>query len=133
LLANEGITDELRLAFLIYLISHKRPVSEILSANRKDITQEYQRGFAGMTEEAVPLDELLKARETLVAEVVGRMPDKHREFLIGFEAGQPDWSLLELEGAEALPAVKWRQQNLDSLTKDKRAALVKELQRVLEK
>jgi hypothetical protein len=61
------------------------------------------------------------------------MPDKHREFLIGFEAGQPDWSLLELEGAEALPAVKWRQQNLDSLTKDKRAALVKELQRVLEK
>jgi hypothetical protein len=38
-----------------------------------------------------------------------------------------------LEGAEALPAVKWRQQNLDSLTKDKRAALVKELQRVLEK
>lgn len=41
LLANEGISDELRRAFIVYLISHDRPISEVLVPRRKDIAQEY--------------------------------------------------------------------------------------------
>jgi predicted nucleotidyltransferase component of viral defense system len=50
LLANEGIDDALRRAFVVYLISHDRPMHEVLGARRKDISEEFLRGFNGMTE-----------------------------------------------------------------------------------
>ena len=59
------------------------------------------------------------------------MPAEHRKFLISFERGQPDWALLELPSAADLPAVKWRQLNLDKLSPEKRAALAVELQNAL--
>jgi predicted nucleotidyltransferase component of viral defense system len=131
LLANEGIDDALRRAFLVYLVSHSRPMHEVLAARRKDLTVEFQRGFLGMTEEPVALEELLAARETLIANIVGKMPAGHKKFLISFVRGKPDWTLIELPDAAKLPAVKWRQVNLDKLTLDKRAAEVAALEKVL--
>lgn len=131
LLANEGIDQALRRAFLVYLISHDRPMHEVLEVHRKDITAEFERGFLGMTREPVALDELLSAREALVGEIVEHMPDAHREFLLAFERGEPDWSAPDLASAAGLPAVRWRQRNLDSLGSEKRAALVAQLERVL--
>jgi hypothetical protein len=49
LLANEGIDDDLRKAFIVYLLSHGRPMSEVLAPRRKDISEEFLRGFEGMT------------------------------------------------------------------------------------
>jgi hypothetical protein len=60
-------------------------MSEVI-APRKDISAEFRRGFPGMTDEPVTLDELLAAREALIAEIAGKMPDDHRRFLISFEA-----------------------------------------------
>lgn len=133
LLRNEGIDDALRRAFLVYLISHDRPMHEVLRATRKNIAGEFVRGFNGMTEKPVTLEELMAAREALIADIVGKMPAKHRSFLIGFERGTPDWTLLGLPAAAELPAVKWRQINLDTLAAEKRAALVEELEKVLRK
>lgn len=131
LLANEGIDDALRRAFIVYLLSHDRPMSEVLAPRRKDINGEFARGFAGMTEQPVPLDALLEAREALIADIVGKMPAEHRRFLIGFERGTPDWSLLGLAGAADLPAVRWRQRNLDMLSSAARAKLVTRLEDVI--
>jgi len=131
LLANEGIDDALRRAFLVYLISHDRPVAEVLVARRKDIKAEFERGFVGMTRQPVALDNLLEAREALISEIVGLMPDAHRQFLIAFERGEPEWSTIDLKAAADLPAVRWRQQNLDSLSAEKRKALVGQLGEVL--
>ena len=41
---------------------------------------------------------------------------------VSFERGDPDWSLLPPEGVASLPAVRWRQQNLDKLDADARSA-----------
>lgn len=131
LLANEGIDDALRRAFVVYLLSHNRPMFEVLSGRPKDIARIYSRGFLGMTERAVTLDELIAARETLKARIVGEMPPEHREFLISFEQGTPDWRRLGLTGVQDLPAILWRQRNLDSLDEGKRAKLVEGLKRVL--
>jgi Nucleotidyl transferase AbiEii toxin, Type IV TA system len=133
LLANEGIDDALRKAFIVYLISHNRPMSEVLAPRRKDISDEFLRGFEGMTEEPVTREELIAAREALIADIVGKMPESHRRFLISFERGQPDWKLLGVPGAAELPAVKWRQENLDKLTDEKRAEIVAALEKVLVK
>jgi predicted nucleotidyltransferase component of viral defense system len=132
LLANEGIDEALRQAFIVYLLSHDRPMAEVLGSRQKDIAQEFARGFAGMTREPVELDALLAAREALVADIVGAMPDQHRTFLVGFERGEPDWSLLGIDIAPELPAVRWRQRNLDILDARTRAALIAKLEKVLQ-
>ncbi len=131
LLATEGIDDTLRRTFLVYLVSHSRPMHEVLAARRKDMTVEFNRGFVGMTEEPVTLDELVAAREALIASVVGQMPQAHKKFLVSFVRGKPDWSQIGLPGAANLPAVKWRQLNLDKLTAERRAAEVADLEKVL--
>lgn len=133
LLANEGVSDELRRSFLVHLLSHDRPMFEVLAAPRKDLSKRYAREFDGMTEQPVPIQELIDAREKLIAGLVGDMPDSHRTFLFSFESGQPEWKLLGIAGASDLPAVKWRQFNLDKLPPGKRAALVAELEKVLSK
>ena len=132
LLANEGITDDLRKAFIVYLISHDRPISEVIVPRRKDIATEFAHGFEGLTAETVALDDLLEAREAFIAAVAGDMPDAHKEFLIGFKRGKPDWSLLGVPGAADLPAVRWKQINLDKLSADHRAKLVAQLGGVLD-
>jgi predicted nucleotidyltransferase component of viral defense system len=131
LLANEGISDELRRAFIVYLISHDRPMAEILAPTRKSIENEYERGFQGMPREPVPLDELLAAREAMIAIMVGDMPEDHRQFLIGFKRGEPNWALLGIPEASNLPAVRWKQQNLEKLAAERREAFVQALEKVL--
>jgi predicted nucleotidyltransferase component of viral defense system len=132
LLANEGISDDLRRAFIVYLISHDRAISEVVVPRRKDIRKEFEHGFEGMTSDPVSLDELLKAREDLITEVSGKMPKQHREFLIGFKRGKADWALLGIDGAAELPAVRWKQVNLDKLHAADREKLVAQLIAVLE-
>src|SRR5260370_22530142 len=45
LLANEGITDDLRQAFIVYLLSHDRPMSEVLAPTLIDIASAFTHAF----------------------------------------------------------------------------------------
>ena len=131
LLSHEGIDDTLRKAFIVYLLSHHRPMAEVLAPARLDISVEYRRGFEGMVDEPVALDELLRTREDLIDEIVGKMPEEHRRFLISVKRGEPDWALLDLPGAQNLPAVRWKLENLAKLSDEKRAQLLAGLNAVL--
>jgi predicted nucleotidyltransferase component of viral defense system len=133
LLAHEGIDQPLRRAFLVYLLSHNRPMFEVLAPKRKSIQTEFRRGFQGMTAEPVAMKNLTDARKSLIDTAVRDMPEEHRRFLLSFERGKPDWSVLELPGANALPAVRWRQKNLDRLGSAERAKLVSRLEAVLDR
>ena len=128
LLANEGIDDALRKAFIVYLVSHNRPIAELLAPIRKSIAEEFRRGFDGMTAGEISADDLTAAREELIADIVGQLPDAHRRFLLSFKRGQPDWGLLEIPDAANLPAVLWKQQNLNKLSVEQRARLVRRLE-----
>lgn len=130
LLANEGITDELRRAFAVYLISHNRPMAEILAPSLISLGKEFGRGFEGMTREPVAVESLESTRDELIRVIVQQMPQEHRTFLVSFERGAPDWSLLRLPIAKDLPAVRWRQRNLDEVSSDARTRLVAKLQTV---
>ena len=79
---------------------------------------------------AVP-EELIAARAALVADIVGRMPKEHRQFLVGFKEGAPDWGLRGMQEARNLPAVRWKQLNLDRLKPEDRQRLVAELKAAL--
>lgn len=132
LLANEGISDELRKAFVVYIISHNRPMHEVLAPTRQDIRQEFERGFEGMTENPVSLDDLLKAREDLIAALVGKMPKEHRRFLASFKRGTPAWELIGIPHIETLPAVQWKMKNLGAMDAKKREELIGNLLKALE-
>ena len=82
-------------------------------------------------DEAVNLDDLLEAREDLIQEIVGNMPEPHKSFLISVKKGEPDWSLLDLPGAADRPAVRWKLENLAKLPADKRVQLLKGLNKTL--
>ncbi|AQZ50865.1 nucleotidyl transferase AbiEii/AbiGii toxin family protein [Martelella mediterranea] len=133
LLAHEGLSDDLREAFIVYLLSHNRPMGEVLSGRVKDLANEYRNGFEGMTEEVVAIDELIETQHEMIEVLIGGMPDHHREFLIGFERGEPDWSFLKIGHVAELPAIRWRQRNLDKLKPEQRSALVELLQSSLER
>lgn len=131
LLANEGVSMELREAFLVYLLSGNRPLAELLAPPRKDIRQECERGFQGMTAEEISMEQLEAAREDLLDAMVGGMPDEHRTFLISVKEGEPRWDLLTVTGIEELPAVQWRLQNLAKMDANRKAALLKALREAL--
>jgi predicted nucleotidyltransferase component of viral defense system len=131
LMLNEGIDDQLRTAFIVYLLSHSRPIHELLCPTRLDLAQEFERGFAGMTTVPVELDDLLTAREQLIETLTADMPDAHEEFLVSFLAGTPGWGLLDLDNIQELPAVRWRMRNLEKLEGTRRHELVGALEEVL--
>jgi len=131
LLAHEGISDELRRAFLVCIISHNRPIAEVLAPSRKPLGDEFARGFVGMTQEPVALADLEAAREAIIAAIVADMPNAHRHFLVGFKRGKPDWELLGIKAAQHLPAVLWKQRNLEKLPADKRRELAEALEKLL--
>ncbi|WP_284948173.1 nucleotidyl transferase AbiEii/AbiGii toxin family protein [Acidisoma cladoniae] len=131
LLENEGISDELRRAFLVYVISHNRPMAEVLAPTRKPLREEFVRGFAGMTQEPVALEGLEAAREAIIVAMVANMPEDHRRFLVSFKRSEPDWKLFGIPEVEHLPAVMWKQHNLAKLPHLKRSELVDALKRVL--
>ena len=95
LLANEGIGDDLRKAFVVYILSHNRPMAEVLAPARLDIAQEFTRGFEGMTETPVTLDDLLRAREkTLSKSLSARCPRNTAGSSYPSREGKPEWGLL---------------------------------------
>ena len=115
LLAAEGLTRPLLDAFVIYLASHGRPISELLSPRDKDIGTTFQNEFAGMTSEPVAVEALLEARARLVRDVRRLLLPRHVEFLRSLKALAPDWALVLHPEAKDLPGIRWKLQNLDKL------------------
>ncbi|MCK5748767.1 MAG: nucleotidyl transferase AbiEii/AbiGii toxin family protein [Oricola sp.] len=112
---NEGLTDELFGAFLIYIACSSRPTHELLAPNEKDIAAEFEKELVGMTAAPVALEELTGARSQLIADVRSRIKGPAAEFLMTLQAGEPDFSLIGLPQAAALPAIKWKILNLKKL------------------
>ena len=131
LLDNEGITQEIRKAFVVYLACHDRPMHELLVPKPKNIRRIFENEFAGLTVDEVTYDELIAARDTLV-EILGKeLTNDERAFLVSLKAGQPKWDLIGIEGIEKLPAVQWKLRNIQKIGAKKQKDLLEKLTRVL--
>ena len=67
----------------------------------------------------------------LAREIVISLTEDDRLFLMSFKARKPDWSLLAIEGAQELPAVKWKLINLGRMADDRHEAALRKLETVL--
>ena len=63
------------------------------------------------------LEALLETRERLFRELPAALDDNEREFLRTLVRARPDWSLLGIPHLEELPAIRWRLQNLEQLSR----------------
>jgi len=131
LLEHEGISRETFNAFLVYLISHNRPISELLAPHEKDIADVFVHHFDGMTREPITLDELLEARRQLVAEIQRQFTADDKTFLLSVKRGNPDWSLIDLPHVSELPAVQWKLKNLENIPERKHLVALERLEQVL--
>lgn len=131
LLENEGIDDNLRKAFIVYLISGNRPISDFLRPNRKDIKDIFINEFIDMSEISVTVEELNAARERLIKTINADLTDDERSFLLSFKSKSPNWSLLGLQGVESLPAVKWKMLNIQKMSQEKHKLAVQKLEGIL--
>lgn len=131
LLSNEGIDYRLRTAFIVYLVSNHRPIETLLVPVRRDMREEFERGLAGMMEASVALEVLVRTREEIVAEIVGLMPDAHKDFLRSVARAEPRWSLLEVPDVSSLPAVEWRMRKLAQLDEEERSAIFQRIEATL--
>lgn len=132
LLENEGIDERMRKAFLVYLISHNRPMNELLNPNWQSIDALYANEFASMTTQPVDTEALLAAGQQLIGQLLSELTNDEKRFLLSFKSLEPDWALLGLDGVQDLPAVKWKLLNLEKMPKAKHRHAIEKLQHVLE-
>ncbi len=57
------------------------------------------------------------------------MTDDEKIFLVSLKAGQPNWSVMDIEGIEKLPAIQWKLANIRKVRAKKRAELLEKLKR----
>lgn len=134
LLENEGLTEDLRKTFLVFLISHQRPIAELLSPHRKDIRELFKAEFVQMAEVDVPVEELEQTREQLIAAINNEMTANERKFLLSFKGRNPQWELLGLPNVEEiarLPSVQWKLLNLSKIDNKKHKQALEKLKEVL--
>lgn len=131
LFSNEGISDKTKTAFLVYLMSHNRPISELLAPNFKDLKDMYTSEFSGMTVEKISLDELVEVRSELIKHIHLSLKDNDRAFLLSFKAGKPDWSLFEVPHLKDLPGIQWKLKNIEKLSFIKLKESLTKLEKIL--
>lgn len=134
LFENEGLTEELRKTFLVFLISHQRPMSELLEPHRKDIRGIYRTEFIQMAQIDVPVEELEATRERLIEKIHAQVTEDEKNFLISFKSKKTKWSLLGMNNHESiasLPSVRWKMLNLEQMPEKKHADALQKLHSAL--
>ncbi len=133
LLENEGISEKTKNAFIIYLLSHNRPISELLAPRFINLKDIYEKEFTGISRETVTLKELESARENLIQIILGLLTGKDKEFILSFKTGEPEWSFFSLKGMQDLPAIKWKLYNIKRMPDKKREKALEKLKKCLGK
>ena len=131
LLDNEGLTDAIRKSFVVHLISHSRPMAELLNPHYQDIRKVFENEFDGMPFFKVSLQELEEARDMLVRQIHQDLTDKEKLFIVSVKKGKPKWDLIDLRGVDLLPAVQWKILNISRMDKVKLKAALSKLEKSL--
>lgn len=131
-LENQPLNRDIFNGFIAYLLSHKRPISEVMNPRWKDIAQVFQREFKGMTVEPVTLEDLTAVTEKMLRELKSNFTQQDYDFILSFKKGDPDWSLACSDQIQYLPAVQWKLLNIRKMPKQKHIDSVSLLQKTME-
>jgi len=124
---NRDIFD----GFITYLLSHNRPISEIMCPRWKDITGIYETEFQGMTFKSVSIEELEAVPEKMMSTLKSHFTQRDFDFLKSVKEGTPNWSLAPNENIQNLPAVKWKLMNIQKIPRKKHKQALSKLEKIM--
>ena len=116
LLDNGGITEEIKIGFLLSLLGSERPMHEILKPNLKDQRLALANQFYGMTAEQFSYSDFEDTRNWLVEKILSTLTNYDKIFLVSVINMAPDWSIYDFE---RFPNVQWKMVNLQKLKEEK--------------
>lgn len=132
LLDSGGFNEETRKAFIVHLISHPRPMVELLNPSFIDIRAIYEKDFKDMMLEKVEYEELVETRNRLIDLIRNSFTPEEKKFFLSVKSGEPEWNLLGLRGIENLPGVKWKILNIKNMPSKKHREAFDKLRSCLE-
>lgn len=118
LLDNEGLTEEIKTGFLVALISHMRPINELLNPTFLNQRNAFETQFSGMSDIPFSYEEFEKTREELVFIIKAKLSSEDRKFLVSFKEADPSWEYFRVKNVSQLPAVLWKLQNIERLKQE---------------
>jgi predicted nucleotidyltransferase component of viral defense system len=127
LFKNEGLTEKIRRVFVVYLISHSRPMAELLNPQWGDLRPVFEKEFQEMVIEPVTAEELRSVGERLALRLHEEMTEEERRFIVSVKEGKPQWDLLGVPGIENLPGVQWKLQNIRRMAPAKHREALRKL------
>ncbi len=132
----QGLTGEVRQAFVVYLASSPRPMHELLNPRPNLDLQGFERvftnEFVGMTDDKlVTHEELIDVRRHLIKEILETLTADERRFLLSLKSGTPEWSLMAVRGIERLPSIQWKLDNIRKIPEEKKQTSLDNLKNIL--
>ena len=118
--------------FIVYLISHNRPIAELLNPRLADISGVFEQEFRHMPRSTITLKSLETARLQLIDSIRGGLTETHKAFLLSFKSLKPQWHLLSLPDIEKLPSVRWKLQNIANMSAVQHKQAVRKLEQTLQ-
>ncbi len=100
--------------FIAMLFSHNRPLHELLDPVRKDQSKVFEQEFSGMTDRVFSYSDHVYALDRLISFIRSGL-EPYRDFLLDFVALEVDLSKSPIPNLDKLPAILWKQQNLERL------------------
>jgi predicted nucleotidyltransferase component of viral defense system len=129
---NEGLSNDIMIGFLVALLSHMRPINEVIRPKFIDQRHSFETQFSGMADIPFSYEDFERTREQLVNDIHLNLTEKDRLFLMSFKEGTPDWESFIVRNVKELPAIKWKLKNIIRLKKEdsrKHKEMVRSLER----
>ena len=126
------LTD-VREGLIFCLLGSDRPIHESFAPQLIDQREAMENQFKGMTDIEFTYEEFEQTRSKLITEVHNLITDSDKQFLLSFEAADPQWKDYEFEYFRDYPSIKWKLLNLTKLKKQNPTKLnveVKKLQMI---
>ena len=98
--------------FIFCLLSSKRPLDEILSPSLLEQEQVMESQFNGMTNIEFTYKMFESTRKELIEQIIKALTKEHKEFIVKFAEGEPNWSVWNYEN---YPGIVWKLQNIKKL------------------
>ena len=123
--------EKIKEAFMFYLLSHNRPINEILFSRINDKKADFKNQFEGMAKEKFDYEDFIKISKLLREKISNLFSDNDKKFILSFKRGRPEWSLF-VKDTSQYPSIKWKLANINNLI-DSNSAKYREMYDNLER
>ncbi len=111
---NGDLNEKIKEAFIFYLLSHNRPMNEMLFSKINDKKADFKNQFEGMAKEKFDYEDFIKISKLLREKISNLFSDNDKKFILSFKQGKPDWSLF-VKDISQYPSIKWKLANITNL------------------